>query len=92
MMGYDTEFGQMECLKLMTESNYRHKKIGYLGLTQLLNEKSSVLMMATNRMILDLKDGNEQIVCLPLHLIGELSTDDMCRALSNEIAKVNNLH
>ena len=31
MMGYDTEFGQMECLRLMTESNFKYKKMGYLG-------------------------------------------------------------
>ena len=31
-MGYDTEFGQMECLRLMTETEYRHKRIGYLGI------------------------------------------------------------
>jgi AP-1 complex subunit gamma-1 len=33
MMGYDTEFGQMECLRLMTDTNFRNKKVGYLGLT-----------------------------------------------------------
>jgi hypothetical protein len=31
-MGYDTEFGQMECLKLITESNFRCKRVGYLGI------------------------------------------------------------
>ena len=31
MMGYDTEFGQMECLKLITETNFRCKRVGYLG-------------------------------------------------------------
>ena len=31
MMGYDTEFGHMECLRLMTDTNFRNKKIGYLG-------------------------------------------------------------
>ena len=31
MLGYPTQFGQMECLRLMTEANFRHKKVGYLG-------------------------------------------------------------
>lgn len=45
-------------------------------------------MMATNRMMIDLNDPNEQIAALPLTLLGELSTDDMCRAMSSEVSKV----
>lgn len=55
MLGHDTDFGQMECLKLITTSNFADKKIGYLGLTQLFNEKSEVLMMATHRIRTDLQ-------------------------------------
>ena len=73
----------------MSETNYRQKRIGYLGLSQLLNEHSPVLMMATNRMILDMQDDNDMVVALPLVLIAELSTEDMCRAMAREVAKVN---
>lgn len=55
MLGHDTDFGQIECLKLITSQNFADKKIGYLGLTQLFNEKSEVLMMATHRMRTDLQ-------------------------------------
>ena len=55
----------------------------------LFNEKSSVLMMATNRIIIDLSDQNEHVVAMSLSAIGELSTEDMCRAFSIEISKVN---
>ncbi len=54
MLGHDTDFGQMECLKLITSNSFSEKRIGYLGLTQLFNEKSEVLMMATHRMRIDL--------------------------------------
>ncbi len=60
MLGHDTDFGQIECLKLITSQNFADKKIGYLGLTQLFNEKSEVLMMATHRMRTDLQSS----VCL----------------------------
>ena len=56
MLGHDTDFGQMECLKLITSNSYSDKKIGYLGLTQLFTEKSEVLMMATNRIRIDLQN------------------------------------
>ena len=46
-------------------------------------------MMATNRIIIDLSDQNEHVVAMSLSAIGELSTEDMCRAFSIEISKVN---
>ena len=33
MLGYNNEFGQMECLKLITAQSFTEKRIGYLGLT-----------------------------------------------------------
>lgn len=54
MMGQDTDFGQMECLKLISAQTFIEKRIGYLGLTQLFHETSQLLMMATNRIRIDL--------------------------------------
>lgn len=38
MLGYPTQFGQVECLKLIASNNFTEKRVGYLGLAQLLNE------------------------------------------------------
>lgn len=38
----------MECIKLITSSNYMDKRIGYLGLTLLLTDQEEVLMLVTN--------------------------------------------
>lgn len=46
----------MGCLDLITANSFAEKRIGYLGLTQLFNEKSEVLMMATNRIRIDLNN------------------------------------
>jgi len=32
-MGQDTDFGQLECLKLITANTFIEKRIGYLGKT-----------------------------------------------------------
>uniref|UniRef100_M8C5N8 AP-1 complex subunit gamma n=1 Tax=Aegilops tauschii TaxID=37682 RepID=M8C5N8_AEGTA len=48
MLGYPTHFGQMECLKLIAASGFPEKRIGYLGLTLLLDERQEVLMLVTN--------------------------------------------
>lgn len=48
MLGYPTAFGQMECLKLITSQFYNDKRVGYLGLALLLDEKQEVLTLVTN--------------------------------------------
>lgn len=48
MLGYPTHFGQMECLKLIASPSYSDKRIGYLGLMLLLDERQEVLMLATH--------------------------------------------
>jgi AP-1 complex subunit gamma-1 len=55
MLGYDAEFGQLECLKLMRSNNFAEKRMGYLGLSHLFNEKSEVLILATNQIRNDLR-------------------------------------
>jgi len=88
MLGHDTDFGQIECLKLITSQNFADKKIGYLGLTQLFNEKSEVLMMATHRMRTDLQSSVHYVVALALAALSEITTADMCRELAPEVCKL----
>jgi hypothetical protein len=48
MLGYPTHFGQMECIKLIAEGDYPEKRIGYLGLMVLLDERQEVLLLVTH--------------------------------------------
>lgn len=48
MLGYPTQFGQMECLKLIVSPLYPDKRLGYLALMLLLDETSELLTLATN--------------------------------------------
>jgi hypothetical protein len=48
MLGYPTHFGQMECIKLIASPKFPEKRIGYLALMLLLDERQEVLMLVTN--------------------------------------------
>jgi AP-1 complex subunit gamma-1 len=50
MMGYPTQFGQMECLSLLVSKKYAEKRIGYLALMILLDENQEVLTLVEHTM------------------------------------------
>ena len=78
MMGHETEFAQVECMNALFYDNYKIKMIGYLGLTLFLSEKSEVLMMATNRIRIDLEEeSNFFIVSLALKTFSEIADANM---------------
>ncbi len=50
MLGYPTHFGQIESLKLIASPKFPEKRIGYLGLMVLLDERQKVLVLVTSSM------------------------------------------
>jgi len=85
MMGYPTHFGQMECLKLIASTKFPEKRVGYLGLTQLLDENTEVLMLVTNSIKNDMAHDNQYVNGLALGALGNIASPEMCRALSKEV-------
>jgi vesicle coat complex subunit len=56
-------------------------------LTQLFHEKSELLMMATNRIRVDLQSNNSNIVGLALCVLSEICTVELSKELHNEVLK-----
>eukprot|EP01097_Dermamoeba_algensis_P002935 TRINITY_DN2169_c0_g1_i1.p1 TRINITY_DN2169_c0_g1~~TRINITY_DN2169_c0_g1_i1.p1 ORF type:complete len:918 (-),score=256.83 TRINITY_DN2169_c0_g1_i1:213-2966(-) len=88
MLGYPTHFGQMECLKLIVSSNYFDKRVGYLGLMLLLDEKQEVLTLVTNSLKNDLNHPSQFVVGLALCAIANISSPGIARDLAPEIEKL----
>ncbi|CAN6454254.1 unnamed protein product [Victoria cruziana] len=88
MLGYPTHFGQMECLKLIASSGFPEKRIGYLGLMLLLDERQEVLMLVTNSLKQDLNHSNQYIAGLALCALGNICSAEMARDLSPEVEKL----
>uniref|UniRef100_A0A0D6R6I1 AP-1 complex subunit gamma n=1 Tax=Araucaria cunninghamii TaxID=56994 RepID=A0A0D6R6I1_ARACU len=88
MLGYPTHFGQMECLKLIASAGFPEKRIGYLGLMLLLDERQEVLMLVTNSLKQDLNHMNQYIVGLALCALGNICSAEMARDLAPEVEKL----
>ncbi|TYH88239.1 hypothetical protein ES332_D01G173600v1 [Gossypium tomentosum] len=88
MLGYPTHFGQMECLKLIASSGFPEKRIGYLGLMLLLDERQEVLMLVTNSLKQDLNHSNQYIIGLALCALGNICSAEMARDLAPEVERL----
>jgi len=87
MLGYPSHFGQLECLKLIASPNFPEKRIGYLALMLLLDERTEVLTLVTNSLKNDLEHDSQFVVGLSLTAIGNLCTADMARTLAQDVAR-----
>lgn len=89
MLGYPTNFGQFECIKCVSSTNFTEKRIGYLGLSQLMDESTEILMMVTSSITKDLNNtgNNFYIIALALTAIAEISTSDMCKSVYMDVKK-----
>lgn len=92
MLGYPTHFGQIECLKLIASNKFSYKRIGYLGLTILLDENTDILMLVTNSIKNDLRSSNQYINGLALCALGNIANNEMCCSLRQEILDLMNIN
>ena len=88
LQGFETEFAQIESLNIINRSSFLEKKIGYLTLSLFIHEKSEMLMMATNRLGMDLDCPHLFIKALALNCFASIADQDMCRSLSPKIVKL----
>ena len=78
----------MECLKLIARPSFAEKRIGYLGLMSLLDEKQEVLMLVTNSIQQDLKGKNQYSIGLALCALGNLCSAEMARDLVVDVKRI----
>lgn len=85
MLGYSTEFGQMEVVKLIAQAEYGAKRIGYLTLAVVLDETHEVLTLAENHIKRDLVNSNSFVQAIALDVVANVAGEDMARDVLHEV-------
>ncbi|KPA82521.1 putative adaptor gamma-1 chain [Leptomonas pyrrhocoris] len=97
MLGYPTEFGHMEVLKLLSQTDFSGVRTGYLALQLLFSEGDEVLTLVENRMIAHLSISGARrgvsyeqlcLVGVSLNAVANIASEDMCRDLLDSILRV----
>jgi len=88
MLGYPTHFGQLETLKLIASPKFSDKRIGYLGMSLLIEDYGDVLTLVTNSLSQDLNNPNPYAVGLALAAMANVGSGEMLRDLSNNLHKI----
>mmetsp|Transcript_21150 Transcript_21150/g.39056 ORF Transcript_21150/g.39056 Transcript_21150/m.39056 type:complete len:529 (+) Transcript_21150:194-1780(+) len=85
MLGYPTQFGNIDSLQLLTSSDYAEKRIAYLALSQLLDESNELLLLATCSIKRDLEADSSLVVGLALGAVANIATAEMTRYVLTEV-------
>lgn len=88
MLGYPTEFGQMEVVKLIAQADYGGKRIGYLTLAVVLDETHEVLTLAENHIKKDLSNSNSFVQAIALDVVANVAGEDMARDVLHEVEQL----
>ena len=88
MLGHPTVFGQMEVLALAASPLYSQKRIGYLGLTSVFTEQSSVLLLTVQQIKKDCVGQNSLIAGTALQTLGNIGSTDMLSDLATEVMRL----
>ena len=88
MLGYPTHFGQMEAVKLVASPLFAAKRMGYLALAILVDERQEVLMLVTNSVKNDLSSRDQYVAGLALACVANIASAGMARDLAPEVARL----
>ncbi|RKP25414.1 AP-1 complex subunit gamma-1 [Syncephalis pseudoplumigaleata] len=88
MLGYPSSFGQIECLKLVASPRFTDKRLGYLGIMLLLDEKQETLTLVTNSLQNDMHHSSMYIAGLALCTMGNIASSEVARDLCDEVERL----
>lgn len=90
ILGEPTQFGQVECLKLIASTKFSDKRIGYMVAMLIMDESQDILTLLTNSLDIDMKNANPLIIGLALTALGNLTSPELAKDLYPNVEKLLN--
>ncbi len=81
----ELSFIYMTCIDLLASTEFKYKKLAYLGLTIFFDENSELLMLTVNVIKKDLSNQNEFIVITALNAISILYSDYLIPQILSDV-------
>lgn len=88
MLGYQVQFGHIECITLINSSKYSEKSAGYLSSALLLADNDDILGLAVNAIKTDINSPNEAVAALSLNFLANVGTLQMSELLFSEVQRL----
>ncbi|CBH10349.1 AP-1 adapter complex gamma subunit, putative [Trypanosoma brucei gambiense DAL972] len=88
MLGYPTEFGQVEVVSLIAQSDYAGKRVGYLTIQMVLGENDEVLTLSENHIKKDLGSGQPLLQSMALNVVANIASEPMSRDMFDDILRL----
>ncbi|CDR95234.1 adaptin N terminal region family protein, putative [Babesia bigemina] len=88
LLGHSTNFGQVECIKLVASNKFIDKRMGYLALSLLLTEDTDVLTLAINSIKMDLNGTNPYAAEAALTALSNIGSREMFQELFYDLERL----
>jgi len=85
MLGYDVDFGHMQCVDLINSNSYSEKNVGYIGVSLLLIEHTDLLRLCIQSVKNDLGSRDEIHQCLALTCIANVGGAEFAESLTTNV-------
>ena len=90
--GYDTAWGQMEVISLMTNDRPSYKRIGYIAAAHMFDEANERIVLITATVQKDLASSNPAVQRLALTLIANICSAEMGQSLATDVIRLASSH
>lgn len=88
MLGYEVDFGHLECISLLSSSNYQEKSVGYMAVALLLRPGDDLMTLVVNSMRNDIIGRDVSAKCLALATVSNVGGNDLAEALCRDVQAV----
>jgi hypothetical protein len=87
-LGFDTAWGQMEVVNLMSRDRFSDKRIGYLVAAHIFDEANERCVLITATIQKDLTNPNAFVQRLALTLVASVCTSEIGEAIASSVIKL----